>query len=83
MIVARYLDSGGKFVIFRKPNPARNRPPSKKKCKSNCNCANCKQEKESQEYEKRYRDASMERRQRKSPRKSPKKSPRKSPRKSH
>lgn len=46
MIVARYLDSGGKFVIFRKPNPARNRPPSKKKCKSNCNCANCKQEKE-------------------------------------
>jgi len=66
----------GKFLKIRKPMPPRKpRSPSKPKCKSNCNCANCKQEKERQEYEKRYRDASMERRQRKSPRKSHKKSP--------
>ena len=71
-----------KSIHYRKPRP---RSPSKKKCKSKCNCASCKSERVTQEYEKRYRDASMERRQRKSPRKSHKKSPnKKSPkRKNH
>ena len=60
-----------KSMHYRKP---RSRSPSKKKCKSNCNCATCKTEKARQEYEKRYRDASTERKRR-SPRN--KKSPRK------
>jgi hypothetical protein len=67
---------GGKFLSIRKPmSPRKSRSPSIKKCKSNCNCATCKTEKARQEYDKRYRDASKERQQRKSRRN--KKSPRK------
>jgi len=69
----------GKFLKIRKPSPYRkSRYPPIKKCKSNCNCANCNQEKERQER----RDANKERERQ--PRKSPRKSHKKSPnRKNH
>jgi hypothetical protein len=69
-----------KSIHYRKPKP-RPRSPSKKKCKSKCNCASCKSERVTQEYDKRYRDASMERRQRKSPSRNKKSPNKKSPNK--